>query len=503
MATHNNPLFSAALGILVLCLGVAFRSLRSAAKLRKIMPPGPPGLPFLGNLFQLPQFQWLRFTEWKAQYGPIISLNLGGQPVVVLNSYQVASDLLDNRSAIYSDRPRFIMGSEILTGSMLIAFMTYGDPWKKLRRAAHDGLTRQVSASYTPIQEREASILVKSMIEQPSLWDQNLRRKASAASGLLGIVYGLPSLDSTDDPLITRVDDFIRRLVRATLPGAFLVEILPVMKRLPSWMAKWKKEGLEWHRKDTILFQGIMNDAKDLARSGNLSPCFAGHLIENPRDLTEKESAWVAATMFGAGSETVAAALCVFILAMTLYPNVMRTAQAELDQVVGRDRMPSFSDRANLPYIEAIVKEVLRWRPVGPLGLPRRSVKDDRYNGYFIPKGTLVLYNVWAIHRDPEIFPDYDEFRPERYLEQPDLEYVTYGFGRRICMGKDVANNALFINIASMLSALDFAAPIDDSGNKILPSRTACVDKGLVVRPVPFECCITPRQFPVSTSSKV
>ncbi|KAF7358526.1 Cytochrome P450 [Mycena venus] len=408
MATHNNPLFSAALGILALCLGVALRSLRSTAKLRKIMPPGPPGLPFLGNLFQLPQFQWLRFTEWKAQYGPIISLDLGGQPVVVLNSYQVASDLLDNRSAIYSDRPRFIMGSEILTGSMLIAFMTYGDPWKKLRRAAHDGLTRQVSASYTPIQEREASILVKSMIEQPSLWDQNLRRKAffainlhlltvasrSAASGLLGVVYGLPSLDSTDDPLITRVDDFIRRLVRATLPGTFLVEIFPVMKRLPSWMAKWKKEGLEWHRKDTILFQGIMNDAKDLARSGSLSPCFAGHLIENPRDLTEKESAWVAATMFGAGSETVAAALCFFILAMTLYPNVMRTAQAELDAVVGRDRMPSFSDRANLPYIEAIVKEVLRWRPVGPLGLPRRSVKDDWYNGYFIPKGTLVLYNV-------------------------------------------------------------------------------------------------------------
>ncbi|KAJ7818071.1 cytochrome P450 [Mycena olivaceomarginata] len=394
----------------------------------------------------------------RSRLSPIISLNLGGQPVVVLNSYQVASDLLDNRSAIYSDRPRFIMGSEILTGSMLIAFMTYGDPWKKLRRAAHDGLTRQVSASYTPIQEREASILVKSMIEQPSLWDQNLRRKAffainfhllivasrSAASGLLGIVYGLPSLDSTDDPLITRVDDFIRRLVRATLPGAFLVEIFPVMKRLPSWMAKGKKEGLEWHRKETILFQGIMNDAKDLA---------------------------------------VAAALCVFILAMTLYPNVMRTAQSELDQVVGRDRMPSFSDRANLPYIEAIVKE------------------DDRYNGYFIPKGTLVLYNY--AYRDPEIFPDYDEFRPERYLEQPDLEYVTYGFGRRIWMGKDVANDALFINIASMLSALDFAAPIDDSGNKILPSRTACVDKGLVVRPVPFECCITPRQFPVSTSSKV
>ncbi|KAF8191536.1 cytochrome P450 [Mycena galopus ATCC 62051] len=465
-------------------------NLRTAARLRKIMPPGPAGLPFLGNIFQLPPLQWLQFTEWTAQYGPVFSLNLAGQPVVVLNTHQAATDLLDHRSTIYSDRPRFIVAGETLTGGLLLPFTRYGEQWKKMRRVAHEGLIR-VASSYAPIQEREAAVLVKHLIEEPNSWDHNLRR--SAASTILGIVYGWPGLDLTHDPLVGEISEFMQRLLRAIVPGAFLVEVFPVMKRLPMWMSKWKREGLEWHRKDTILFKGMMNDAKELERSGSLPHCFATHLINNPRDLSEKEIAWLAGTMFGGGAETTAGTLCVFVLAMTLYPSVMRTAQAELDEVVGNERMPAFSDRANLPYIEALTKEVLRWRPVGPLGVARQTTKDDWYNGYFIPKDTLVLSNIWAVHRDPELFPDYDEFRPERYLEQPNLHHTAYGFGRRICAGKDLATDTLFIDFASMLWALEFAAPVDESGNKIFPSRTACVDEGLVVRPAPFECRITPR----------
>ncbi len=128
---------------------------------------------------------------------------------------------------------------------------------------------------------------------------------------------------------------------------------------------------------------------------------------------------------------------------MRLYLGVMKKSQAQIDTVVGRDRLPTFADKKNLPYIRAIVKEVLRWRPVGPLGLPRRTTQDVYYNGYFIPKGSLIITNVWAMNRDPEIFPDYDEFRPERFLDEsgtvevipPDTHmqgHVTFGFGRRL-----------------------------------------------------------------------
>lgn len=84
-----------------------------------------------------------------------------------------------------------------------------------------------------------------------------------------------------------------------------------------------------------------------------------------------------------------------FFLAMTLHPEVQKKAQDEIDRVVGSDRFPSFSDRANLPYVDAIVKEVLRWNPVAPLSLPHTTIEDDMFEGYYIPKGTIVLANIW------------------------------------------------------------------------------------------------------------
>ncbi|KAF5343067.1 hypothetical protein D9758_011141 [Tetrapyrgos nigripes] len=486
------------------------------------LPPGPKGLPLLGNLFQLPQFQWLRFTEWKEEFGPIFSLNLAGQTVIVLNSHKVTADLLgtsihapdirvflmivtpDRRSAVYSDRPRFIMAGEILTGKIFIAFSGYGELWRKLRKASHEGLNVRASEVYQPSQEKEAAVLVDNMLKDPISWDDHLKR--SAASTILTAVYGMDPIKTKDDPLITRINDLMHRLVRATLPGSFLVDIFPVMKHLPEAIAPWKKEGMEWHRKDTVMFQEFMDGVRKQVNAGEAKPSFAAGLIEKKKthQLSTKEESWLAGTMFGAGAETTAAALSVFILAMRLYPNVMKKAQAEIDAVVGRDRLPTFEDRKNLPYIRAIVKEVLRWRPVGPLGLPRRAMKDDFYEGYFIPKGSLVIANVWAMNRDPAIFPDYDEFRPERFLDKtgtleivpPDTHnqgHVTFGFGRRICIGLNIANQALFIDIASLLWAASIEAAYDETGAEIIPSRTECVDEGLVVRPVPFHCKIAPR----------
>ncbi|TFK64025.1 cytochrome P450 [Pluteus cervinus] len=474
------------------------------------LPPGPNGLPFLGNILQIPQFQWIRFTEWKEQFGPIFSLNFAGQPVIVLNSFKVAGDLLDRRSTIYSDRPRFIMAGEILTGGIFQPFQPYGELWRRMRRAAHEGLNARAAEAYQPLQEIEAVTLVDSLIKDPASWDDHLRR--SAASSVKMSIYGSKPIHLKDDPLVDRINDLIHRLVHACLPGAYLVDIFPVMLHLPGWLAPWKRNGLEWHRQDTTMLQEFMDEVKTEVDQGTNKPSFASNLYLNAsrHQLTRKEESWLAGTMFAAGAETTAAALSVFILAMRLYPDVMKKAQAEIDTVVGRDRLPTFSDRNNLPYIRAIVKEVFRWRPVGPIGLPRRVSEDDYYNGYFIPKGSLIIANVWAMNRDPEVFPDFDEFRPERFLDEagtvdvvlPDTHmqgHVTFGFGRRICIGMNIANQTLFIDIVSLLWAASIEPALDSEGQIIVPSRTECIDEGLVVRPVPFQCKIVPRSTEVDT----
>lgn len=123
---------------------------------------------------------------------------------------------------------------------------------------------------------------------------------------------------------------------------------------------------------------------------------------------------------------------------MTLYPEAMKKAQEELDRVVGRGQLPSLSDRGDLPYIDAMVKEVLRWGPPLPIALPNRVTQDDVYRGYFIPEGATVIQNVWAICRDPNIYPDPDAFNPDRFLKNGKIdprvfnpEDRIFGCGRR------------------------------------------------------------------------
>ncbi|KIY43101.1 cytochrome P450 [Fistulina hepatica ATCC 64428] len=187
---------------------------------------------------------------------------------------------------------------------------------------------------------------------------------------------------------------------------------------------------------------------------------------------------------------------------------VMRKAQDELDEVVGRERLPTFEDKERLPYIRAMVKEILRRRPVGPLGVPRRATQDDWCEGYLIPKGATIIPNVWAMNRDPDLFPDFDNFRPERFLDETgqvdtapadthEMGHVTYGFGRRICAGYNFANQVLFIQIAMLLWAFNFDKPLDSEGKPITPVLTS-IEAGIVVLPGPFDCEITPHFLDVA-----
>src|SRR6267154_207906 len=194
-----------------------------------------------------------------------------------------------------------------------------------------------------------------------------------------------------------------------------------------------------------------------------------------------------------AGAETTSGVLAWWMLAMVTYPDVQKRAQEELDAVVGRTRIPTFADLPHLPYIRAMVKEALRWRPVDPLGLPHLSTEDDWYNGMFIPKGSIMIANVWNLNRDPEIYgADAAQFNPGRFLntkgevtscapETKEEGHVTYGFGRRVCVGKHVANNSLFFDFAMMLWACRIEPGKDERGNVIPIDVDGCIEDGLVV----------------------
>ena len=177
-------------------------------------------------------------------------------------------------------------------------------------------------------------------------------------------------------------------------------------------------------------------------------------------------------------------------LAMLAYPETQAHAHAELDAVVGRSRLPTFADYTHLPYIRAMIKEVLRWRPVAPLGVPRRSTEDDWYEGVFIPKGTICIPNVWRMNHESEVYgKNTMHFNPGRYLDgtreiSPGATqegHLSFGFGRRKCVGRHLADNSLFINMAVLLWAVKIERKVDASGQLLPLDVDGFVDHGVVV----------------------
>ncbi|KAN0132230.1 Cytochrome P450 [Lactarius tabidus] len=471
------------------------------------LPPGPRGLPLLGNALQLRSQQWLTFMEWKQQFGDVFYVNAAGQPIIVLNTQKTAADLLDRRAGIYSDRPRNIVAAQILCGGLAITFQNLGPLWRRMRKAVHEGLSKPVAEAFKVSQLHEAILLTSGLIAQPVMWDKHLRR--TTASVAMAVTYDTAPIASELDSKVKAINDFVARLTRAALPGAHFVEFFPWMRRIPSRFAKWKRDAEYWHEKDSAMFVGLFNGVRKKLSKDIDRPSLVGTLIKDASryTLSDRESAWVAAMTYAGGAETSSAALAWWMLAMVTYPDVQKRAQAELDAIVGRTRIPTFADFQHLPYIRAMVKEMLRWRPVDPVGLPHLAAEDDWYEGMFIPKGTIIMANVWHLNRDPEIYgADAAHFNPARFLdangevapcppETKEEGHVTYGFGRRICPGKHVANNSLFIDIAMTLWACNIEPGKDEHGNVTPIDVDGWVEDGLVVRPVPFKADISPR-FP-------
>jgi len=201
-----------------------------------------------------------------------------------------------------------------------------------------------------------------------------------------------------------------------------------------------------------------------------------------------------AAAIFVAGSGTTFTTTLVGILNMMQNPDVFKKAQTELDRVIGTDRLPSLKDRDNpeLRYIEYLVEETVRWRPLSPVGIPHKSVKDDVYNGLFIPKGSLVYFNAWAMSRDEKFYENPELFNPDRFRPikdggsgEPFLQ-APFGFGRRVCIGRDLAKASVWIVLATLIATMDVSKPISRDGKEL--EQVVEFSTGLSSHPNHFDC---------------
>ncbi|KAF8994712.1 cytochrome P450 [Cyathus striatus] len=191
--------------------------------------------------------------------------------------------------------------------------------------------------------------------------------------------------------------------------------------------------------------------------------------------IKEEDVKSVAGTMYQAGSDTMAVTIASCILALLEHPDVMKKAQQEIDSVVFPGNYPEFRDEESLPYITAIVKEILRWQVITPFAVPHSSNIDDIFNGYLIPAGSTLIPNVWAILHDEKVFPDPELFVPERFMKYDEVSEarleIAWGYGRRVCSGRYMAFSTVWITLASILAVYDISKPLDKNGHVIESSR--------------------------------
>ncbi|KPM40123.1 hypothetical protein AK830_g6429 [Neonectria ditissima] len=451
-----------------------------------------------------------KLQSWAAEYGELFQVRLGWENWVYVNSPEAVREIFDKQSAKTSGRIPMPVASELLSGENRLLLLTYGPKWRKLRTIIHKLLTPKASDTYRPSQEFEAKQLVYDIAtnnEDQQSFYMHVRRYTTSV--VLTSTYGrrVPVWDCED---VEEVYEVMKDFSEAAAPGAMVADLFPPLASIPVWLQWWRPGAIRAYNRQKKTWMKYWDRLKVQMDEKRAPECFVKQFLETDfekQGITEVQAGFVAGSMLEAGSETTSSALNSCILYLSAHPEVQDIANDELSRVVGDSRSPTYDDEANLPYIRAMGKEVLRIRPVTTIGTPHYTTADIFYKDMFIPKNTAVSINQYALHFDAGKWTDPERFDPSRYLDYPhkagvyaasgdaqSRDHFDFGAGRRICPGMHLAENSLFITLAKILWAFKIEPPVDGQGNEMPVDLTdAAYEEGVNTLPKPFKARFVPR----------
>ncbi|EJU00725.1 cytochrome P450 [Dacryopinax primogenitus] len=374
-----------------------------------------------------------------------------------------------------------------------------------MRKAVHERLNVRDVKSFCPIQKEEAASLAEGLILHPEIKVFRHLHRVAASIGWRAL-WGFPTITIDGPDPTHRLDELGEDLLKASIPGGSLVDIFPPLRHIIRHSRYLMRKSNTWFEDMNRLSIHLYDTSCSSKARQEWGNSFGAALRDRERisGLSPQDEAWLTGQLFVASNDTTSTSLAYLVLAMVLYPSQFIKVRQQIDAVVG-DSMPSFEDWEKLPLVEAVMKEGLRWRPPAPLGVPHVTSEDIRHGEYFLPKGTPLVANLWTISRDPALYTNAEEFDPSRFIHEngklkqgtPDShnDYLAFGFGRRVCAGKALAINSVWICLATLLWAFEFEPMKDADGNDILPNPMDFVDCGATVRPLAFPMKVIPR-FP-------
>ncbi|KAI0873260.1 cytochrome P450 [Hypoxylon argillaceum] len=468
----------------------------------KGLPPGPRTLPILGNLHAMPTFKPYKvFAEWGKIYGPVYSLMVGSNPLVMIQSQQAAKELLDKRGSNYSSRPDLYIFSELSSRGLRQVAMKYNTTWRQIHRINHKILNAAATRAYTPYQILESRQMLVDILDSPDHYETHIQRYSNSVT--CQMVYGFRTTSWSDPKLQSVVSIFFDVCDLAVTVSARLMDCYPILKKIPRRLLPVCRKALDIDRRCMSVFLSRWLEVKKNILDDVAMPCFCKCIVEaqTTEGFSDELASYIAGDIIEAGSSTVSDELLGFLMAMVTHPDVQRRAQREIDTVVGPNRLPQLEDMELLPYIRGCVKETLRWMPTTALLVPHSPLKDDIYQNCIIPAGASVVVNVWALNMDPATWPQPHVFDPLRFKGETRSEHEVatssdptslrhnyiFGAGRRLCQGIHIAERSLFLTMACLLWGFDISTPNPTSID------TEDLRGGLAVVPAPFDCHFKPR----------
>ncbi|KAM0055360.1 putative geraniol 8-hydroxylase [Helianthus debilis subsp. tardiflorus] len=430
----------------------------------KNLPPGPTRLPIIGNLHLLGDLPHQSLAKLAKIHGPIMSLKLGQNTTVVISSSTAAIEVLKKQDLAFANRYVPDVVTAYNHDQHSLSFLHVCTEWRTLRRIVTSNIFSNNSLEAKQHLRNQKVEELIAYCRKASLSNEKVDIGRAAFRTSLNLLSN--TIFSTDlaDPYEDSGKEF-KEVITSVMEDSGktnLVDVFPVLRKIdPQGL---RRRMTRHFSKVLGIFDQLIEERQRTGsfEQGDVLDVCLKMMQENPNEFNHTNIKSLFLDLFVAGTDTTSITVEWAMAELLRNPHMMAKAKEELEKVIGKGSIVKEDDILRLPYLSCIVKEVLRLHPPAPLLLPRKVVKEVQLSGYTIPAGTQVFVNAWAIGRDPTVWDDSLEFKPQRFLGSgldvrgQDFDLIPFGAGRRICPGVPLATRMVPIMLGSLLNNFDW-----------------------------------------------
>ncbi|KAL5714093.1 hypothetical protein ACHQM5_016101 [Ranunculus cassubicifolius] len=433
----------------------------------KNLPPSPFALPIIGHLhlFRKPFYRTLQTLS--RRHGPIMFLRFGLRPVLVVSSQSLVEDCFIKNDIVFANRPFSIAGDILSYNYTVIAWAPYGYHWRNMRRITTIEIfsSKSLLLSST-IRKEEIGRLVRHFYRCSAGGLEPFELKTIFSKLMFNIMMRMvignrcfedfTNSDEQNQLYVLLKETFV------TTMFLNLEDFLPFFR----WIGfSTREQSTKLQKKRDLILQNILNEHRqkkidaivEEKKKTNIIDALLSIQKTDPEQYPDNFIKGIIQTMFTAGTETTTLTMEWALSLLLNNPDKLQKARSEIDQHV-QVRLLDDSDLSKLPYLHCVINETLRLYPAAPLLVPHSSSEECTIGGYTIPRGTVLLANVWAIHRDPEVWEHPDKFLPERFegKQETGLKFIPFGIGRRGCPGASLALRVVALGLGILIQCFDW-----------------------------------------------